>query len=99
VIKGEITIGHHHIKPDKYPCFIARSYFHLPKESANEISNAGFKVEKNFAVEGPTWIVPDLDAVWDSDCSKKTILDTHTMFLYTNPTRNKNEREGKFTLI
>jgi ubiquinone/menaquinone biosynthesis C-methylase UbiE len=78
MIKSEITVGQH-IRPDKYPGFIARSYFHLPKEIANEISNAGFKVEKNFAVEGPTWIVPDLDVVWDSDCSKKTILDTARM--------------------
>jgi SAM-dependent methyltransferase len=73
MIRGEINDGHH-IRPNKYPSFIAKSYFHLPKEFENEIMNAGFLVEKNFAVEGPTWIVPTLDTVWESEESKKTIL-------------------------
>ncbi|MHB8075941.1 class I SAM-dependent methyltransferase [Desulfosporosinus fructosivorans] len=77
MIKGEIE--GHHIRPEKYPYFIARSYFHLPKEFENEIRDAGFSVEKSFAVEGPTWIVPTLDTVWESEDSKKTILDIARM--------------------
>lgn len=73
MVKGEIEGNH--IRPDKYPNFIARSYFHLPKEFENEIKDAGFILNRSFAVEGPTWIVPTLDAVWDSEESKKTILD------------------------
>jgi len=64
MIRGEIEEGQH-IRPNKYPYFIARSYFHLPKEFENELANAGFKVEKSYAVEGPTWIVPTLDTVWE----------------------------------
>ena len=78
MIKGEIKEGQH-IRPNKYPNFIARAYFHLPKEFGNEIKNAGFILNKNFAVEGPTWIVPTLDAVWESAESKKTILDMARM--------------------
>jgi len=78
MIKGEINEGQH-IRPNKYPNFIARSYFHLPKKFANEIKNAGFILNKNFAVEGPTWIVPTLDTVWESEESKKTILDMARM--------------------
>ena len=78
MISGEIKEGHH-IRPDKYPYFIARSYFHLPKEFENEIKDAGFSVEKSFAVEGPTWIVPTLDTLWESEGSKKTILDMARM--------------------
>jgi len=78
MIRGEIKQGQH-IRPNKYPNFIARSYFHLPKEFENEIRNAGFIVEKNFAVEGPTWIVPTLDRLWESVDSKKTILDMARM--------------------
>jgi len=78
MIKVEIKEGQH-IRPNKYPNFIARSYFHLPKEFENEIKNAGFIIEKNIAVEGPIWIVPTLDAVWDSEESKKTILDMARM--------------------
>jgi len=78
MIKGEIKEGQH-IRPEKYSYFIARSYFHLPKEFENEIRNAGFSVEKSFAVEGPTWIVPRVDTVWESEESKKTILDMARM--------------------
>ncbi|MBU3146756.1 bifunctional 2-polyprenyl-6-hydroxyphenol methylase/3-demethylubiquinol 3-O-methyltransferase UbiG [Clostridium sp. CF012] len=78
MIRGEIKEGHH-IRPDIYPSFIARSYFHLPKEFEDEIRNAGFIVEKTLAVEGPTWIVPTLDTVWKSEDSKKTILDMARM--------------------
>jgi len=77
MVKGEIEGDH--IRPNKYPYFIARSYFHLPKEFANEIRDAGFIVKKNFAVEGPTWIVPTLDTVWENEVSKKTILDMARM--------------------
>ena len=34
MIRGEIEEGQH-IRPNKYPYFIARSYFHLPKEFEN----------------------------------------------------------------
>lgn len=78
MIKGEIKEGQH-IRPNKYPDFIARSYFHLPKEFENEIKNAGFIKVKNYAVEGPTWIVSTIDTVWDSEESKKTILDMARM--------------------
>ena len=74
MIRGEIKEGQH-IRPNKYPNFIARSYFHLPKEFENEIINVGFINEKILAVEGPTWIVPTLDNLWESEDSKKTILD------------------------
>jgi len=78
MIKGEIKDGQH-IRPNKYPNFIARSYFHLPEEFENEIKNAGFIIGKTFAVEGPTWIVPTLNAVWESEESRKTILDMARM--------------------
>lgn len=78
MIRGEIKEGQH-IRPNKYPNFIARSYFHLPKEFENEIINVGFINEKILAVEGPTWIVPTLDNLWESEDSKKTILDMARM--------------------
>jgi len=78
MVKREINEGNH-IRPDNHPDFIARSYFHLPKEFESEIKSAGFCVEKIFAVEGPTWIIPTLDKVWDNEESKKTILDVARM--------------------
>lgn len=78
MIRKEIKEGHH-IRPDKYPYFIARSYFHLPKELKSEIVKAGFSVEKIFAVEGPTWIAPALDMIWENEDSKNTILDMAKM--------------------
>ena len=78
MVRVEIKEGHH-IRPDKYPDFIARSYFHLPKEFETEIKSAGFIIEKTFAVEGPTWIVPTLDKAWENEENMKIIMDTARM--------------------
>jgi hypothetical protein len=78
MIRGERKEGQH-IRPDKYPSFIARTYFHLPKEFENGIRNAGFIVEKTIAVDGKTWIVPTIDTVLECEESTKTILNIAKM--------------------
>lgn len=46
----------------------------LPKQIKMEIENAGLTVDKTVAVEGPTWIIPSLDTMWEKEGSRKTIL-------------------------
>lgn len=73
MIDRELTTGHH-IRPKKYPRFIARSFFHLPEELRIEIEEAGFKNEKMLAVEGPIWIVPAFEEKWENENSRERLL-------------------------
>lgn len=38
------------------------SYYHTPEELTAEVSEAGFEVVDTFAVEGPLWLLPDLES-------------------------------------
>ena len=63
-----------HFRPDVYPEFIPRSYFHLPAGLRGEIEEAGFNFERMLAVEGPGWIVPDFDDMWSDNSRRERVL-------------------------
>lgn len=74
MIDRELTNGQH-VRPEKYPGFIARSFFHLPGELKEEIQDAGFIHENMITVEGPVWIVPLFEEKWENTGSRNRLLD------------------------
>lgn len=74
MIGREMTDGHH-IRPEKYPKFIPRAFFHLPGEIESEIKDVGLKYEKIYSVEGPIWIVPSFEEKWKNTESKERLLN------------------------
>ncbi len=64
-----------HFRPPEYPSFLARAYFHSPKEIQAEVEEAGFVVNQVLAVEGSSWIVPDINEHWAEVRSRETILN------------------------
>ena len=74
MVMGELNEGQH-FRPDKYPDFIPRSYFHLPGDLRGEIEEAGFAFKRILAVEGPGWIVPNFDNIWSDDARREKILE------------------------
>ena len=74
MIQGEMTTGDH-IRPKEYPKFIAESYFTTSEEMKNEISEAGFVVEKAIAVEGCIWFTPHLTEKWENEASRERLLE------------------------
>jgi len=73
MIERELIDGQH-IRPEKYNNFIARAFFHTPKELKNEIEEIGIIYEKTLAVEGPVWIVPTFEEKWEHEESKMQML-------------------------
>ena len=51
-----------HRNPTGNPAYFTTAYFHRPEELAAECSAAGLAHETTLAVEGPGWLLPDLDA-------------------------------------
>lgn len=73
MLEGELVEGQH-IRPEKFPNFISRAFFHLPEELKNEIEDSGLTHVNTFAVEGPIWIVPAFAEKWDNIHSREALL-------------------------
>src|SRR5262245_42162183 len=50
-----------HRNPTRHPGYFTTAYFHRPEELAEECAAAGLAHEATLAVEGPGWLLPDLD--------------------------------------
>lgn len=73
MIERELTTGQH-IRPDQYPYFISRAFFHLPEGLKKEIEAAGLHHQSTVAVEGPAWIVPAFAEKWQDERSRQALL-------------------------
>jgi ubiquinone/menaquinone biosynthesis C-methylase UbiE len=51
-----------HRNPTGNPAYFTTAYFHRPEELGAECEAAGLRPEATLAVEGPGWLLPDLDA-------------------------------------
>jgi len=61
VAAGDRRDGRHH-NPTGDPEYFTTAYFHRPEELAVECIAAGLVHEATLAVEGPGWLLPDLEA-------------------------------------
>lgn len=74
MIRREMTTGEH-IRPPEYPYFISNAYFHTIDGFREEISEAGFKVTESVAVEGCSWIAPDIAEKWKDEDKRERLLE------------------------
>jgi hypothetical protein len=49
-----------HRNPTGRPEWFTTAYFHLPEELAQEVTEAGLRLHALLAVEGPAWMLPDI---------------------------------------
>ena len=56
--------------------YFTTSYFHLPHELTAEVERAGFTVLELLAVEGPGWVMPDLESRWRDARERERLLWT-----------------------
>lgn len=74
MLRGELTTGEH-MRPRKYPNFIAEAYFHTPEAFASELTEAGFRVESMLAIEGIIWPTPNLNTKWDDPNARNRLME------------------------
>lgn len=74
MIRREIIHGEHD-RPEKYPFFIANSFFHHVNGMEDELKQAGFYVLDTRAVEGCVWITPMLSEKWNDELGRKRLLE------------------------
>jgi len=61
VVAQDLSDGRHR-NPTRNPAYFTTAYFHRPEELAQECSAAGLTHEATLGVEGPAWLLSDLDA-------------------------------------
>lgn len=73
MLRGELLTGVH-IKPEFYNC-LCDAYFHTPENFREELAEAGFSVERLFAVEGCAWLTPALGEKWEDLACRENLLE------------------------
>ena len=59
ILDGDLRSGQHR-NPTNRPDYFTTAFFHHPDELRGEVAEAGFREEALLAVEGPTWLLPNL---------------------------------------
>ena len=55
--------------------YFTTAFFHLPRELEDEVREAGFIQVEVLGVEGPGWLLGDLDRRWADPAERQQILD------------------------
>jgi SAM-dependent methyltransferase len=63
VVEEDLRSGQHRNPNPERPVLFTTAYFHLPDELEAEASQVGLRDVTLFAVEGPAWLVEDIDDV------------------------------------
>ncbi|HSR26881.1 MAG TPA: class I SAM-dependent methyltransferase, partial [Actinomycetes bacterium] len=61
IVERDVRDGQHR-NPTGRPEWFTTAYFHLPEELAQEVAEAGLGLRTVVAVEGPAWMLADIQA-------------------------------------
>jgi ubiquinone/menaquinone biosynthesis C-methylase UbiE len=74
-----------HFNPTGHPAYFTTAYFHRPEELAAECAEIGLSREATFAIEGPGWLLSDLE-VRLADERRRVVLLNALEALEAEPT-------------
>ncbi|HVE78933.1 MAG TPA: class I SAM-dependent methyltransferase, partial [Gemmatimonadaceae bacterium] len=74
-IAAQDRIDGQHRNPTEHPGYFTTAYFHRAEEIAGEMDAAGLRPERLVAVEGPGWLLPDLDARLSDERRRTPLLE------------------------
>ena len=63
-----------HLNPSGHPAYFTTAYFHRPEELAGEFAAAGLIHEATLAVEGPGWLLPDIQARLEDEARREILF-------------------------
>jgi hypothetical protein len=73
-VDGDLKTGQHR-NPTDNPAYFTNSYFHHPAEAKSEVQEAGFKNVRLLSIEGPLWLVNDIQEQLEKPEVSKRILE------------------------
>ncbi len=72
IVERDLRDGQHRNPTDKD--YFTTAFFHLPQELEGEVSEAGFNLVELLGVEGPAWLLPDLERRWADEGERERLL-------------------------
>jgi ubiquinone/menaquinone biosynthesis C-methylase UbiE len=73
IVNQDLKNGQHR-NPTGHPDYFMDTFFHHPDELRQEIARAGFMPRGIYGVEGPGWLLSDIDAWWDNEEYRERLL-------------------------
>ena len=73
IVAQDLRDGQHRNPTERN--YFTTAYFHLPQELEDEVGEAGFERMEVLGVEGPGWMLADLEARWADPIRRQQILD------------------------
>lgn len=73
IVHRDMENGQHRNPTDK-PEYFTDAFFHHPDELRGELTQAGFTVDGVYGIEGPAWLVRDIDDWWAEDTHREELL-------------------------
>jgi SAM-dependent methyltransferase len=83
IVERDLRDGQHR-NPTERLDYFTTAYFHRPEELAAEVEAAGLALEGVYGLEGPGWILPDVDARM-ADPRRRSVLLNVARALETEP--------------
>jgi SAM-dependent methyltransferase len=74
IVERDLRDGQHRNPTDKD--YFTTAFFHRPEELTSEVSEAGFDLVDLLGVEGPAWLLPDLERRWADEGERERLLQT-----------------------
>ena len=63
-----------HRNPNEHPRYFTTAFLHRPEEFKSEIETAGFNLEGLFGIQGPAWLLQNLEEQWDDPNYRERLL-------------------------
>jgi hypothetical protein len=74
IVERDLHDGQHRNPTDKD--YFTTAFFHRPEELTSEVTEAGFDLVDLLGVEGPAWLLPDLERRWADEAERERLIDT-----------------------
>ena len=74
IVNRDLRDGQHR-NPNEHPAYFTTAFLHRPEELEPEIKAVGFNLEGLFGIQGPGWLLQNLDEQWDDSNCRERLLN------------------------
>ena len=64
-----------HRNPNEHPAYFTTAFLHQPEEFKSEIETVGFDLEGLFGIQGPAWLLQNLEEQWEDPNCRERLLN------------------------
>ena len=74
IVDRDLRDGQHR-NPNEHPAYFTTAFLHRPEELKSEIEAVGFNLEGLFGIQGPAWLLQNLEEQWDDPNCRERLLN------------------------